>query len=307
MESLSSCTLCPRLCRADRRAGKVGFCRLGAEVLVTRAAPHWWEEPCLCGPGGSGTVFFGGCNLGCVFCQNRSISRGPAGIPVTIERLAGIFLSLAGKGVSNLNLVTPTPWVPQIKEALDLAWEKGFWLPVVYNCGGYERAEVIASLRGYVSVYLPDFKYADPLLGRAFSGVPDYPDRAKEALYEMVRQRGEPRFDRDGLMTRGVIVRHLVLPGHTDDSCRVLDYLHGEYGDSIFVSIMSQYTPMSGMTGELARRLTAAEYESVADYARSIGIRLAFLQEMSAAGEDCIPAFDGEGVLRGEEKEQNRK
>ncbi|MBE6622523.1 MAG: radical SAM protein [Ruminococcaceae bacterium] len=297
MNPLSSCTLCPRLCRADRAGGKTGFCRVGSTVLVTRAAPHRWEEPCLCGEGGSGTVFFGGCNLGCLFCQNRAISRGEAGIPVTEEQLAAIFLSLAEQGVSNLNLVTPTPWVPHIKAALEMAWDKGFWLPVVYNCGGYENASVIASLRGYVGVYLPDFKYFDPALGQALSGVPDYPARMMEALREMVAQRGEPRFDGDGLMTRGVIVRHLVLPGHTDDSKRILGYLHREYGDSIYISIMNQYTPMPGMEGELARPLTEEEYAEVTDYARAIGIRQAFLQEGGTVSESFIPAFDGEGVL----------
>lgn len=297
MNSLSSCTLCPRLCRADRLGGQRGFCGGGRDALVTRAAPHLWEEPCLCGPGGSGAVFFGGCNLGCVFCQNRAISRGGVGTPVSPERLAAIFFSLAEQGVSHLNLVTPTPWVPQIKAALELAWDRGFWLPVVYNSGGYENASVIASLRGYVSVYLPDFKYFDPALGRALSGVPDYPARAKEALQEMVRQRGEPRFDSDGLMTRGVIIRHLVLPGHTDDSKQILSYLYHTYGDSICVSIMRQYTPMPGMTGELARPLTEEEYAEVVDYALSLGIRNAFLQEGGAVGESFIPAFDGEGVL----------
>ncbi len=298
MNTLSSCTLCPRLCRADRNRGQYGFCRVGGTALVTRAAPHLWEEPCLCGVGGSGTVFFGGCNLGCVFCQNRAISRRAVGTPVTPERLAAIFLSLAEKGVSNLNLVTPTPWVPQIKAALELAWKKGFWLPVVYNCGGYERASVIASLRGYVGVYLPDFKYFDPALGQALSGVPDYPARAMEALDEMVTQRGDPRFDDDGIMTRGVIVRHLVLPGHTDDSKKILSYLHRTYGDSIYISIMSQYTPMAGMTGELARPLAEEEYAEVVDHAVSLGIRNAFLQEGGAVGESFIPAFDGEGVTR---------
>ena len=178
-----------------------------------------------------------------------------------------------------------------------MAWDKGFWLPVVYNGGGYENAEVIASLRGYVGVYLPDFKYFDPALGQSLSGVPDYPARAMEALREMVDQRGDARFDGEGLMMRGVIVRHLVLPGHIDDSKKILSYLHHEYGDSIYISIMSQYTPMPGMTGELARPLTEKEYAEVVEHALSLGIHNAFLQEGSAVGESFIPAFDGEGVL----------
>ncbi len=296
MYDLSSCTLCPRLCRADRTKGRFGFCRAGDKVLVARAAPHLWEEPCLCGEKGSGTVFFGGCNLGCIFCQNHAISREPKGIPLSAEELAEVFLSLQEQGVSNVNLVTPTPWVPQIRQALDFAWQKGLYLPVVYNCGGYERKAVIASLRGYIGVYLPDFKYWDPAIGKELSGVPDYPERAKEALCEMVNQRGEPRFDGNGLMTRGVIVRHLVLPGHIEDSKAILAYLYRKYGDSIYISIMRQYTPTASMTGDLARPLTEAEYREVVAYACDLGIRNAFLQEGEAVGESFIPAFDGEGV-----------
>ncbi len=297
MNTLLSCSLCPRACGVNRLQGQRGFCRVGDTPLVTRAAPHLWEEPCLCGEGGSGTVFFGGCNLGCVFCQNRAISREAIGTPVTVERLAAIFLSLAEQGVANLNLVTPTPWVPFLREALDLAWSQGFWLPVVYNCGGYEDVAAIASLRGYVSVYLPDFKYFDPALGQRLSGVPDYPARAMEALREMVDQRGEPHITEEGLMTRGVIVRHLVLPGHIEDSKRVLSYLHDEYGDRIYISIMNQYTPMPGMIGELSRPLTEEEYAEVVAHARRIGIRRAFIQEGGAVSESFIPAFDGLGVL----------
>ena len=296
MSELSSCTLCPRACGVNRREGQLGFCRVGAKALVTRAAPHLWEEPCLCLDAGSGTVFFGGCNLGCLFCQNRSISRGEQGVPLSARELSDVFLRLQEKEVCNLNLVTPTPWVPVIREALELAWEGGLFLPVVYNCGGYESVKTLASLRGYVSVYLPDFKYFDPRLGQALSGVPDYPDRAKEALREMVVQRGEPCFDRRGIMTRGVIVRHLVLPGHAEDSKKVLSYLYREYQDSIYISIMSQYTPMPGMTGELARPLLAEEYADVVAFASELGIRNAYLQEGDAVGESFIPVFDGEGV-----------
>ena len=228
--SQNSCALCPRRCRARRDDGEIGFCRVGSVPLVARAARHFGEEPCLAGPGGSGAVFFAGCNLGCVFCQNRLISRGGAGKPVAVEALADLFLSLQEEGAENLDLVTPTPWVPQIREALTLAWDRGFWLPVIYNCGGYESVEALRTLSGCVAVYLPDFKYADPELGRALSFVPDYPARALEALDEMVRQRGGPRFDRDGRLTRGVLVRHLVLPGHTDDSRRVISLLHDRYG-----------------------------------------------------------------------------
>ncbi len=297
MLDLSSCALCPRLCHANRTGGHYGFCGVGDKPLIARAAPHLWEEPCLCGEKGSGTVFFGGCNLGCVFCQNRTISREPRGKALTEEELAALFLSLQTKGVSNINLVTPTPWVLSIRRSLDLAWQQGLYLPIVYNCGGYEQVEAVASLRGYISIYLPDFKYWDPTLGKALSGIPDYPERAKEALREMVTQRGEPHWDGDGLMTRGVIVRHLVLPGQIENSKKVLSYLHHEYGNSIYVSIMRQYTPMPGMTGDLARPLSEGEYDEVVDFAYHLGMENAFLQEGEAVGESFIPTFDGEGVL----------
>jgi putative pyruvate formate lyase activating enzyme len=211
--------------------------------------------------------------------------------------LSEIFLSLAEQGVSNLNLVTPTPWVEEIKAALTLAWDKGFWLPTVYNTSGYEEAATIDGLAGYISVYLPDFKYMDPALGSRLSGISDYPEVAKRALSRMVHQRGTPHITAEGLMTRGVIVRHLVLPGHIDDSKRVIGYLHETYGDEIYLSIMSQYTPMPGMEGELSRALTQEEYEEVVAFARGIGVTQAFLQEGSAVGESFIPAFNGEGIL----------
>ena len=231
-----------------------------------------------------------------MFCQNRELSRGHAGIPVDAEGLAGIFLRLQQNGVHNINLVTPTPWADMILPALELAWEGGLWLPVVYNCGGYELPSVIDSLRGYVGVYLPDFKYMDGALAERLSGVRDYPDAVKASLDRMVAQRGDAVFDEEGIMTRGVIVRHLVLPGHTDDSVRIIDYLHREYGDSIYISIMNQYTPMPGMTGELARSLTEEEYSEIVGYARGIGITNGFIQEGGTAKESFIPVWDGEGV-----------
>ena len=295
---MNRCTLCPRRCLADRARGERGFCGAGGTVRVARAAPHFWEEPCLVGPGGSGTVFFSGCNLRCVFCQNRDIRGDDAfGIAISVERLAEIFGELAARGVSNINLVTPTPWLTQIRAALRLAWENGLYLPVVYNSSGYESVSSLVTLRGDIRIYLPDFKYWNPSLAASLSGAADYPEAARAALAEMVKQCGPPRFDSDGLMTRGVIVRHLVLPGQTEDSMQILDYLHRTYGDDIVISIMSQYTPMPGMTGALARPLTEEEYRRVVDFARTIGITRAYLQEGGAAAESFIPLFDGEGVL----------
>lgn len=291
------CYLCPRTCGVLRRSDSVGYCGCGDRPVIARAAPHHWEEPCISGTRGSGAVFFSGCNLRCVFCQNRELSRGHAGIPVDTMRLSEIFLSLQEKGVHNINLVTPTPWTDFILPALELAWEKGLWIPAVYNCGGYELPSVIDSMRGYIGVYLPDFKYMDSALAEKMSDAPDYPDIAKASLDRMVAQRGNPVFDSEGIMTRGVIVRHLVLPGHTDDSVKILDYLRREYGDSIYISIMSQYTPMPGMTGELSRRLTEAEYSEVVNYARGIGISNGFIQDGASAEESFIPVWDGEGVV----------
>ena len=285
------CNICPRKCGIDRDK-TVGFCSVGSTALVSRTAPHYWEEPCICGKGGSGTVFFSGCNLRCVFCQNSKISRGKCGKEYSPEGLSELYLELQDKGVSNINFVTPTPWVTQIRRSLDIAWEKGLYLPTVYNCGGYESVEALRSLRGYVGVYMPDFKYMDTVLAQKYSSAPDYPEVAKRALYEMVNQRGELVYDGDGMLCKGVIVRHLVLPTHVDDSFRVLEYLKKEYGDGIIVSIMSQYTPFSSCPPPLDRRVTPEEYASVVAFAESIGIKNAFIQDGEAASESFIPEFE---------------
>lgn len=275
----------------DRELGGLGFCNSGTMPRVARAAPHLWEEPCICGKNGSGTVFFSGCNLKCIFCQNKKISTGGVGKECTPSELADIYLDLQNKGVSNINLVTPSPWVKQIKQSLDIAWNKGLYLPTVYNCGGYERAETIRDLRGYIGVYMPDFKYMDNELGKKYSSVSDYSEVAKRALHEMVNQRGEAVYDGDGMLVKGVIVRHLILPTHTDDSMRVLEYLKKEYGNSIVISIMSQYTPMEGVGAPLNRPLSCEEYGAVVEYAKKLGIANAYIQEGGSASESFIPDF----------------
>ena len=285
------CDICPRKCSSDRSQGQKGFCGVGDLPVVCRAAPHLWEEPCICGENGSGTVFFAGCNLKCVFCQNAKISRGGEGREYTPSDLADLYLELQAKGVSNINLVTPSPWVNHIKASLDIAWERGLFIPIVYNCGGYESVEAIRSLRGYVGIYMPDFKYMSEELGRKYSFAPDYPEVAKRALYEMVCQRSDAVYDGDGMMVKGVIVRHLILPSHIEDSMRVLEYLHSEYGDSIVISIMSQYTPMPNMLPPLDRRVSEEEYRAVVEYAKSIGIRKAYIQDGESAVESFIPDF----------------
>ena len=275
------CRLCPRNCGVNREAGKSGVCGQTAVVKAARAALHFWEEPCISGKAGSGTVFFSGCPLHCVFCQNKAIAEGTAGKYISVERLSEIFLELQEKGANNINLVTPGHFVPQIAEALATAKRKGLYLPVVYNTGSYEYRDTLRKMEGLVDIYLPDFKYM--------------------AVAEMVRQTGTAVFengDEDGLMKRGTIVRHLVLPGCAEDSKAVIRYLHETYGDRIYLSIMNQFTPVSGLADypEINRRVTKQEYEEVVDYALSIGVECGFIQEGETAEESFIPAFDGEGV-----------
>lgn len=296
---MSNCTLCPRRCHADRTAGKRGFCGQTAAVTAARAALHFWEEPCISGSSGSGTVFFSGCSLQCVFCQNHSIALGENGHEISLERLGEIFLELQQKDASNINLVTPTHFIPQICYALFLAKENGLHLPVVYNTSGYEEVSALRLLDGLVDIYLPDFKYVSSELSKEYSHAADYFEKASAALAEMYRQVGKPVFDSEnGMMKRGIIVRHLLLPGQTKDSKKVLRYLHSTYGNEIYVSIMNQYTPLPHVSHipALNRRVTDEEYGRVLDFAERIGIEQGFLQEGETAQESFIPAFDGEGL-----------
>ena len=299
MNILHSCTLCPRECGADRLAGQKGFCGVsGGEVLLARAALHFWEEPCISGEEGSGTVFFSGCTLKCIFCQNREISRGQAGRLIPVSRLAEIFLELQQKGARNINLVTPTHYLPQIIAALDIAKANGLTLPVVYNSSGYEKVEMLKLLEGYVDIWLPDMKYLTASIAKDYSSAENYPDLILPALDEMVRQAGAPIFDENGIMKKGVIVRHLALPAQGNDSRKILRTLIERYGDRIWVYIMSQYTPppFELPFSNLNRRLTEREYDRLVDFADRNGIRNAFVQEGSAAEESFIPPFDLEGV-----------
>ena len=296
---LPDCVLCPRNCHADRINGRWGRCHETAEIVVARAALHMWEEPCISGDAGSGAVFFSGCPMGCVFCQNHNIAEAKAGKTITVERLSEIFLELQEKGAANINLVTPTHYVLQIIEALDLARKEGLSLPIVYNTSGYEKPETIRMLDGYVDVYLPDFKYMESELAAAYSGAPDYPKYVKAALKEMLHQTGNIQIDKDtGMIQKGVIVRHLVLPGHVKNSKAVIKYLLETYQDQILISIMNQYTPMPQVSGDplLSRKVTKREYEKVIDYALELGMEDGFIQEGEAAKESFIPEFDCEGV-----------
>lgn len=295
---LSDCTLCPRNCHVDRASGKKGVCGQTAVLRVARASLHHWEEPCLSGERGSGTVFFSGCSLGCVYCQNHEISKGQAGKEISVPRLAEIFIELQEKGAHNINLVTPGHFLPQIIEAVQAAKTGGLRLPVIYNSSGYEKAELLRRLEGTVDIYLPDFKYFSADIAGKYSNATDYAETAKAALAEMVRQTGKSAFDAEGIMQRGVIVRHLLLPGCLEDSKRVLRYLYEAYGNVIYVSIMNQYTPMKHLKDypELSRKITEKEYEEAVDFAISIGVENGFIQEGDTASESFIPPFDGEGV-----------
>lgn len=295
---LEDCCLCPRNCHANRVQGKTGYCGQTADIRAARAALHMWEEPCISGDSGSGAVFFSGCTLGCVYCQNHKIANGTVGKAVSVERLADIFLELQEQGAWNLNLVTAGHFVPQIMKSLDLAKRQGLYIPVVYNTSGYEKADTLKKLEGYIDIYLPDLKYVDTALAEKYSFAPDYPNVAKAALYEMVRQTGEARFEGEQ-MKRGVIVRHLVLPGQTKASKDVIRYLYETYGDRIFISILNQYTPMPHLERypELNRKITEAEYDEVVDYAISIGVENGFIQEGDTARESFIPEFDITGIL----------
>ena len=295
---MKECRLCPRNCGADRMAGQKGFCGTDTEIMVARAALHMWEEPCISGKEGSGAVFFSGCSLGCGYCQNGRISRGQRGKQITIEHLVGIFLNLQEQKANNVNLVTAGQFLPQVAEALKRAKAQGLHIPVVYNSSGYEKAEMLKMLDGLVDIYLPDFKYMDPELAVKYSHAKDYPQVAKLALEEMVRQTGMPEFDSRGMMKRGVIVRHLLLPGHVKNSKNVLKYLYKTYGDKIYISMMNQYTPMPAMKDDpqLSRKVTDREYERLIDYAISLGLNNGFIQEGETAKESFISEFDGEGV-----------
>ena len=301
--SLSHCELCPRRCGANRAVGARGVCGADDSLKIARAALHYWEEPPISGERGSGTIFFSACPLKCVYCQNHEISTGGFGIEVAPGRLVEIMLELQEQRAHNINLVTATHYAHLLPTAIGEARRRGLSIPIVYNTSGYEREEAIAELADLVDVWLVDYKYADADLGRALSHVVDYPETAALALSRMcaaVAARGGELVDADGMMRRGVIVRHLVLPGHADDSCRVLDRIWDVAGD-VPISVMNQYTPnerMRASGGELSRAVTEDEYEFVLDHADDVGFTQMFWQEGGAVDESFTPAFDTTGVLR---------
>lgn len=327
MQTYDTCMLCPRACGVNRTAGARGVCGQSANVRLARAALHFWEEPCISGTNGSGAVFFCGCSLQCVFCQNREIATGQAGIEIPKGRLAEIFLELQEQHANNINLVTPGHYAPHIIAAVESARRQGLRIPIVYNTGSYETVDTIRSMEGIVDVYLPDFKYMDAALAEKYSHAKDYPNAAKAAIAEMVRQQPQARFvpelqqregglsveiqsgtDRDTeqkartqiqVMTAGVIVRHLLLPGMLYDSKQILKYLYEQYGNQIYYSLMSQYTPLAHVKDypELTKRVSEEAYAHLVHYAEQLGITNGFTQEREVAKESFIPHFDCEGVL----------
>ena len=293
---MSPCSLCPRRCGADRAAGQTGFCGAPEAPIVARAAPHFGEEPCISGTRGSGAVFFAGCNLRCVFCQNYALSRNQLGREITVQRLRDIFLELRDQGVHNINLVTPSHDARAIAQALD-GLELG--IPVVWNSSGYESVETLRMLEGLVQIYLPDLKYADAALAARYSAAPDYPETARAAILEMFRQTGPFRMDGDGLLQSGVLIRHLILPEQGDNSRRVIDWVSDTFepGDVLF-SLMSQYTPMGELSAFPELRHTVSPALNAAIYAHLLDSRIedGFYQDLEAATGEMIPKFDGTGV-----------
>lgn len=293
------CMLCPRECSARREDGHAGYCKMtGKGIRAARAALHFWEEPCISGTCGSGTIFFVGCNLRCVYCQNHEIASGRMGKEISVERLSEIFFDLQKQGAANINLVTPSHYADQIAEAIGLAKSRGFSLPFVYNCGGYEKTESLCLLDGLIDIYLTDFKYMNPESAMRYSNAANYPEVAKQALKEMVRQQPETLYTEDGMMKQGVIVRHLLLPGHRKEAEAIVEYVYRQYGNQVAVSLMSQYTPLTGLEDypEINRKVTGREYDRLVDFAVSLGVENGFIQERESAGQCYIPSFHGEGI-----------
>lgn len=290
--NLDCCNICPRNCKVNRNSNELGFCKAGNKIKIARYSLHFWEEPCISGEAGSGTIFFSGCNLKCIFCQNYDISFNNSGKEISIERFAEICLELQEKGALNINLVTPTIYIPLIKEGLILAKKKGLIIPIVYNTSGYESVESLKELDGLIDIYLPDFKYFDNCLASKFSSAQNYFEVASLALKEMFRQVGTPIFEND-IMKKGVVVRHLLLPKHIDDSKKVIKYLYDTYKDNIYISIMNQFTPVRKIDKykELNETIEDSEYDELINYALDIGIEKAFIQEGETCKESFIPDF----------------
>ena len=292
MSEYNSCILCWRKCNADRENGRVGYCKMPSSMYVSRAALHMWEEPIISGTRGSGTIFFDGCSLGCVFCQNREISRNKHGKEISIDQLSEMMLELERSGAHNINFVTPTHYLPSVREGIILAKRKGLSIPIVYNTGGYDTPEAIRTLFGLVDIYIPDFKYYTKKSASLYSNAENYPEYVRHTIDEMVKQVPSPKINEEGIMQSGVIVRVLLLPSHVAEAKLIVKYLYETYGDLIYISLMSQYTPPDNMSPPLNRRVTSGEYEELVDYAMRLGVKNCFIQEKESATEDFIPDFN---------------
>ncbi|MBW9145015.1 radical SAM protein [Clostridium sp. CM028] len=298
LKLLKKCNLCPRKCFVNRLGGELGFCRASKDVKIAKASLHHWEEPCISGVNGSGTVFFSNCNLKCVFCQNNKISHEDAGKTVSIYRLSEIFLEQQERGALNINLVTPTHYVPQIIEALKLAKNKGLNIPILYNSSGYENIDTIKMLRGFIDVYLPDLKYCSNKYAIKYSKAPNYFIVASAAITEMVSQVGEVKFDADGIIQKGVIIRHLMLPGLLFDSKKIIDFIYNTFNDSVYISLMNQYTPMQVAINypEINKKVNPNHYDALIEYCLNLGITKCFIQESESSSSTFVPDFDLSGV-----------
>ena len=289
--SYDNCSLCARKCAVDRASGQVGFCRSTDKMKISRAALHFWEEPIISGTKGSGTIFFSGCSLGCIYCQNSKISRSSVGTEVSSAELAEKMLDLERQGAHNINFVTPTHFAPSIAEAIRISRAEGLRIPIVYNTGSYDTVETVKSLDGLVDIYLPDLKYYRPESAQKLSFAKDYPTVARDAIAEMVRQKPKPIVE-DGIMRSGVVVRLLLLPSHVAEAKLSLKYIYDTYGDNVYISLMNQYTPMLGMSAPLDRKVTNAEYSELIRYAERLGVTNAFIQEGGTQSESFIPDFE---------------
>lgn len=298
LDLLASCELCPRNCKVNRLAGQAGFCQAPVRPKLARAALHHWEEPCISGSRGSGTVFFSHCNLKCLFCQNYRISQEHFGYEISEAALADIFLQLEQTGAHNINLVSPTPYIPSIAEAIILARRHGLQLPIIYNSNGYESAGAIARLSGLVNIYLPDLKYYHDQTAARYSAAPDYFKTATGAIREMYAQVGPPEFDSQGIIKQGLIIRHLLLPEGVEEAKLILDWINENLPREVYVSLMAQYFPTyrAKETAPLNRRITKQEYENIIDYFCTIGLENGYVQERSAATAKYVPVWDGSGV-----------
>ena len=295
-ELLNKCEICPRKCGVNRNNNELGYCRASNNLVIGGYHLHMWEEPIITGDTGSGTIFFSYCNLGCVYCQNHQISMNNVGEEITIERFSDICLELQEMGASNINLVTPTHYIPLIKEGLILAKNRGLTIPIVYNTSSYENVESLKLLEGLIDIYLPDFKYYDNKLGK-YSKVANYFEVASSSIEEMYRQVGKPKYKK-GILVKGMIVRHLVLPHHTDDSKKIIKYLYDTYKDNIILSIMNQYTNIKKLKyKELNDKVTKEEYDDLIDYACDLGIENCFIQEEESQSESFIPIFIGDKLI----------